>query len=109
MSTKKQIPNSEWQERIQTFTSGNMGRKVAISAEGMTIVENKPFRDLEYDPVGKGNEMIITMGEGDDTYWHTVIALVEVYEHQESNGEISSLEIVDQNGDSVYLRFPISV
>lgn len=109
MSTKKQIPNNEWQERLQTFTSGNAGRKVAIAAEGMTIVENKPFRDLEYDPVGKGNDLVITVGYGDETYWHTVNAPVEIFENQESNGQVSTLEIVDQNGNSVYLRFLVIV
>jgi hypothetical protein len=105
MSTRKQLPIDEWQQWLQTFTSGNAGRKVAIAAEGMTLVENKAFRDLEYDPVGKGNDLVITVGYGDETYWHTVNAPVEIYEHQENNGQVSTLEILDQNGKAVFLRF----
>jgi hypothetical protein len=36
MSTRKQISKADWQERLQTFTSGNRGRIAAIAAGGMT-------------------------------------------------------------------------
>ena len=104
MSVKKRIPIEDWQDRLQTLTSGNRGRKSAIATGGMTIVENKPFRDLEYDPVGKGNDLVITLGGDDDSYFHTVNAPTEIYTHQEDNGEISSVEIVDQNGDVTIIR-----
>lgn len=66
MSKKKKLPNEEWQERIQLFVSGNTGRKVAIATGGMTIVENQIMRDVEYDPVGKGNDLIITLGYSEE-------------------------------------------
>lgn len=104
MSVKKQIPIEDLQDRLQTLTSGNRGRKSAIATGGMTIIENKPFRDLEYDPVGKGNDLVITLGGDDDSFFHTVKAPVEVYTHQEDDGEVSSIEIVDQNGDVTIIR-----
>jgi hypothetical protein len=104
MSIKKNIQNNEWQERLTTFTSGNRGRKAAIAAQGMTIIENRPFRDLEYDPVGKGNDIIITLGDLEDTFTHTVYAPVDIFLHQEDNGEVSALEIVDQSSESTFLR-----
>jgi hypothetical protein len=107
MSIKKSIPNDEWQERLATFTSGNRGRKAAIAAQGMTIIENRAFRDLEYDPVGKGNDVIITLGDREETFTHTVDAPVEINLHQEEDGEISALEIIDQNGESTFLRLQI--
>ena len=100
MSTKKQIETSEWQDRLQSFTSGNKGRTSAIAAEGMTLAENKPVTSVDYDPVGKGNDMMISL-EG---FSHTVNAPVELYITQESNGVVSTLEIVDQNGVSTFLR-----
>jgi hypothetical protein len=53
--SKKQIESSEWQERLQTFTSGNKNRTAAIAAEGMTVVENTPLVSVDFDPPGKGN------------------------------------------------------
>ena len=104
MSIKKNIQSNEWQERLATFTSGNRGRKAAIATQGMTIIENTPFRDLEYDPVGKGNDIIITLGDMEDTFTHTVTAPVDIFLHQEDNGEVSALEVVDQINESTFLR-----
>ncbi len=101
MSNKKQIQKSEWQERLQTFTSGNRGRKAAIAAEGMTLVENKPFENVFYDPVGKGNELVISV----EDFTHTVAAPTELYVEESEKGVVTSLEVVDQNGQSCFLRF----
>lgn len=104
MSIKKKLPNEEWQERIQLFVSGNTGRKVAIAVQGMTIVENKSLRDIEYDPIGKGNDLIITLGYSEELYTHTVSVPSELILHEENNGVVSTLEIIDQNGEVTFLR-----
>lgn len=100
MSTKKQIEQADWQDRLQSFTSGNRGRRAAIAAEGMTVVEDKSLVSVDYDPVGKGNDMSISV----DGMMHTVKAPVELYVTEESNGVVSTLEVVDQNGKSTFLR-----
>ncbi len=100
MSTKKQIESSAWQNRLQTFTSGNRGRTAAVAAGGTTLVEDKPLVSVDYDPVGKGNNISISV-EG---MMHTVDAPVELYLIEESNGVVSTLEVVDQNGISTFLR-----
>ena len=104
MSTKKRIQNKDWLERLQLFSSGNRGRKAAIATEGMTIIENQVLRDIEYDPIGKGNDLIITLGYMEDLFTHTIDAPVELYIHQESNGVVSTLEVVDENDKSTFLR-----
>ena len=100
MSTKKQIEIAEWQDRLQSFVSGNKGRTAAIAAGGMTIAENKAFVSIDYDPVGKGNDIQIAL-EG---FAHTVNAPVELRITEASNGVVSTLEIIDQNGTSTFLR-----
>lgn len=100
MSTRKQIENENWQERLQTFTSGNKGQTAAIASQGMTIVENKPFDSVVYDPIRKGNDIVLAV----DGFIHLVNAPVEIYIYQESDGVASSLEIVDQNGGQTFLR-----
>ena len=74
MSKKKQIQQSEWQERLQTFTSGNRGRRAAIATEGMTLVEEKPFETVICDPVKKGNDVVISV----EDFTHTVAAPTEL-------------------------------
>ena len=66
MTKREQLLNEGWQERLQTLTSGNRGRKAAIAAQGMTVVENHVLRDIEYDPVQKGDDLIITIVRSDD-------------------------------------------
>lgn len=100
MNIKKHIAPSDWQNRLQTFTSGNRGRTSAIATEGMTNVENKPLVSVNYDPVGKGNDVVIQL-EG---FTHSINAPVEFYITEEANGAVSTLEIVDQNGDVTYLK-----
>jgi len=98
--SKKQLESSEWQGRLQTFTSGNRHRKAAIAANGMTVIENTPLVSVDYDPPGKGNCLTITLAG----FTHTVNAPVELYLTEEANGVISTLEIIDQNGESTFLR-----
>ena len=100
MSTRKQIDNEQWQERLQIFTSGNKGRTAAIAAQGMTIVEHKSFDSVVYDPIRKGNDLVLAV----DGFVHMVNAPVEIYINQESDGVASSLEIIDQNGGETFLR-----
>jgi purine-nucleoside phosphorylase len=47
------IENKHWQEQLQAFTSTYKGRTAAIAAQGLTLVENKPFENILYDPYGK--------------------------------------------------------
>ncbi len=99
MSTNKQIEPSKWQDRLQSFTSGNKGRPAAIATEGMTIAENKAFVSIDYDPAGKGNDIMIAL----DGFTHTVNAPVELRITEANNGVVSTLEIIDQSG-STFLR-----
>ncbi len=105
MSIKKKIPNEEWQEHIQSFLLGNTGRKVDIATGGLTIVENQVLRDIDYDPLGKGNNMTLTLGYSEDIFIHIVSAPTEFILHEENKGAVSTLEIIDRNGEVTYLRF----
>ena len=95
-----QIENEHWQEKLQTFTSGNKGRSAAIAVQGMTIVENRPFDSVVYDPIRKGNNLILVL----DGFIHMVNEPVEMCMAFDSNGLVSSLEILDQNGAATFLR-----
>jgi len=100
MSTRKQIENEHWQEKLQAFTSTNKGRTAAIAVQGMTLVENKPFDRVVYDPIRKGNDLVLAV----DGFIHIVDEPVEMYMTQESNGVVSTLEILGQNGTATFLK-----
>ena len=100
LSTRKQIENEHWQEKLQTLTSTNKGRSAAIAVHGMTIVENKPFDHVIYDPIRKGNDLVLAL-EG---FIHMVNEPVEIYMTHDSNGVVSTLEILGQNGEPTILR-----
>jgi hypothetical protein len=94
------IENGHWQEKLQTLTSTNKGRSAAIAVHEMTIVENKPFVSVIYDPIRKGNDLILAL----DGFIHMVNEPLEIYMTQDSNGVVSTLEILGQNGEPTILR-----
>ena len=99
MSTRKQIENEHWQEKLQTLTSTNRGRTAAIAFQGMTIVENKLFNSIIYDPIRKGNDLLLAL-EG---FIQMVDEPVEIYMTHDSNGVVSTLEVLGQNGTATFL------
>lgn len=59
MSNKKQFKQSEWSERLQMFSSGNRGRIVTLEYMGAIIAKEKPLQDIEYDPIRKGDDLVM--------------------------------------------------
>ncbi len=102
---KKQIQKNEWSERLQTLSSGNKGANALLEEAGENIAENTPFRNIEYDPADKGNDLVIALGTIDNDLRHVVESPTEIYLHQNSNGEIASLEIINSKGILTMLRF----
>ena len=100
MSTRKQIENEHWQEILQTFTSTNKGRSAAVAIQGLTIVENKPFEGVVYDPIRKGNDLLLAL----DGFIHMVDEPMEIYMTHDSNGVVSTLEVLGLNGGAIFLR-----
>jgi hypothetical protein len=100
LSTRKQIEKEHWLKKLQTLTSTYKGRSAAITVQGMTIVENKPFDRVVYDPIRKGKDLVLAL----DGFIHMVNEPVEMYMTHDSNGVVSTLEILDQNGAPTILR-----
>lgn len=98
---RKQIENEHWQEKLHTLTSTNKGRSAAIAVQGMTIVENRPFDRVIYDPILKGNDLVLVL----DGFIHVVNEPLEMFVTNDSNDVVFTLEILDQNGMTIYLSF----
>lgn len=100
MSTQKNIKQSDWQDRLQSLVSGNRNRISSIVVDGNTLVESKKFLGMDYDPEGKGDDLMISV----EDYSHTIDAPAELILTEASNGVVTSVEIIDQNSVSTLLK-----
>lgn len=105
MNTKKQIPKSEWKERLLTISSGNRGRIAFLVADEETITVHLSFRNIEYNPAGKGDDLVIGMGEEQKYLNHIVKSPVEISLQHLPDGEISFIEIVNQKGEITIVKY----
>lgn len=120
MSERTQIGQDRWPDYLSQVTAGNRGRHLAVDVIDPTAVSPEsagkrspitvplteaPFLSLEYDPVNKGNAIIISTGRDTVEYEHAVDAPVELTENLDADGRLDSLEILDQNGARTKLNF----
>ena len=108
MAINTQIPQDQWPDFFVTFSNGNRGRSLSLEAfdneTGDVPAANQgPLMAIDYDPVGKGDDIVVTTGTDEIDYSHTIKAPVEVWQAQNDNGEVSALEIVDQNNAKTIL------
>ena len=102
MAINTQISQNDWKDFLVTFSNGNRGRMLSIevldSEAGSTgQMKQGKLMAVDYDPVGKGNDVVVTTGETEVDYSHTIKAPVEVWKAQQDSGEVGALEIIDQN------------
>ena len=105
MKIRKQLQKEEWIDRLLTFSSGNRGRNASIITKENYLVHNMAFRDIEYDPPGKGDSLIIAMGKEDEDFRHIVAHPEDIFTYQRSDGEISAMEIYDKKGNLCTINF----
>ena len=60
---------------------------------------------MEYEPVKKGNAIIISTGVDAVEYEHATDAPVELTANLDADGRLDSLEILDQNNARTKLNF----
>jgi hypothetical protein len=110
MSLTREVERENWVEFLSLLSNGNRGRLIRIevgdpSAGDEELAAALPLYAIDYDPVGKGNDLVISTGADAQTYSHTVDAPVEIRQLQEESGKVSLLEIVDQNGVRTVITF----
>ena len=99
----KRIPSERWEEWCDTFSNGNRGRLIRIEvvsdelgaeplADGAVLVA------LDYDPAGKGNNFVISYGNEEAPSSHVIAGPVALWQAQDENGLVVSLEIEDEGG-----------
>lgn len=99
----KAIPVERWSEWCDLFTNGNRDRLIGIEtvdaelgaeplADGVALVA------IDYDPEGKGNDFVLSYGDEQAPSRHTVAGPVALWQAQDQNGVVVSIEIEDEHG-----------
>ncbi len=104
-----QIAQESWPKFFDAFSAGNQGRSVGIKvvdekAGEERITEAAPLLAVDYDPAGKGNDIVIATGVDTLDYTHTIIAPTEVWDEEDEDGNVTTLEIIDQSGGKTVVR-----
>jgi hypothetical protein len=99
----KKILTEQWEEWCSTFTNGNRGRLVRIElisdALGVQpMLEGATLVALDYDPAGKGNDFVISYGDEAAPASHVVAKPVALWQAQDENGLVVSLDIETEGG-----------
>jgi hypothetical protein len=99
----KKIPTEQWEEWCITFTNGNRGRLVRIElisdALGVqSMVDGAALVALDYDPAGKGSNFVFSYGDEAAPSSHVVAGPVALWQVQDENGLVVSLEIEAEDG-----------
>ena len=102
MAINTQVSQDGWKDFFVTFSNGNRGRMLSLEVLDSESGDTGQMRQgklmaVDYDPVGKGNDIVVTTGNGEVDYSHTIKAPVEVWKAQQDSGEVAALEIIDQN------------
>lgn len=96
----KAVPQERWTEFFDQFSDGNRGRLLSIRINNSELgdrelIQNAPLMALVYDRPGKGNDLVIEVGQHEVTYAHTIDAPTQVLTGQDANGEIIAIRIMD--------------
>jgi hypothetical protein len=104
----KQIPRAEWEAWCDTFSSGNRGRVLRLEIVGgesgaETVATATPLVAIDYDPVGQGDDRIVSYGEEAGPSRHVIAAPVALWQGQDENGVIVCLDIDNAGGQKTII------
>ena len=99
----KTIPSDRWGEFFDQFSDGNRGRLISIEIidpelGDEVLIKNASLLAILYDRPGKGDDLVIEVGQKEVTYAHTVDSPTEVSTGQNSIGKIIAIWVADANG-----------
>ncbi|MEH2320193.1 DUF5335 family protein [Nostoc sp.] len=96
----KSVPRERWGEFFDQFSDGNRGRHISIEIIDSELgdeelIQNATLMAIIYDRPGKGDDLVIEVGEHEVSYAHTIDSPTEVLTGQNSNGQIIAIWITD--------------
>jgi hypothetical protein len=110
MAQTKQIDQDRWSDFLSMFSNGNRGRLMAIEIADLAVGDQPlsdaaPLFAIDFDPAGKGDDLMITTGLDEVDYTHKIIDPLEIWESQDDNSKVIALEVIDLNGSKTILAF----
>jgi hypothetical protein len=103
MATNTQLSRDDWMSFFASFSNGNRGRSIGLEmldpeSGASELIKHGKLLAVDYDQVGKGDDIVVTVGIEEIEYSHTIAAPVEVWSAETESGEAAALEIIDQGG-----------
>ena len=91
MAQTKQIDRGRWSDFLRMFSNGNRGLLIAIeiadTADGeQPLADAAPLLAIDFDPAGKGDDLVITTGRDEIDSTHKISAPLEIWESQDEIG-----------------------
>jgi hypothetical protein len=110
MAQTKNIDQGRWPEFLSIFSNGNRGRLMTVEIvdqeQGNQPLANAaPLFAIDFDPAGKGDDLVITTGRDAIDATHKIRAPSEIWESQDDNGKVTAVEIIDRIGNKTILTF----
>jgi Family of unknown function (DUF5335) len=105
----KSVPQTSWEEFFNMFSNGNRGRHISIESldlelGNLELVKDAPLRAMIYDRPGKGDDLMIEVGETEVSYAHTIDSPTEVLTGQNAVGEMVAVWISDASGTKTLIK-----
>ena len=109
----KSVPCERWGEFFDQFSSGNRGRHISIEIidselGDAELIQDAPLMAMVYDRPGKGDDLVIEVGQHEVTYAHTIDSPTEVLTGQNSNGVMIAVRISDAAGTKTLIQLQAS-
>ena len=108
MAINTEVPRDQWKDFFVSFSNGNQGRQLSVEvfdqqSGDLSAQKQGPLMAVDYDPIGKGNNIVVTTGTDEIDYSHSIQAPAKVWKAQHDDGSIGALEIIDQNNTKTIL------
>jgi hypothetical protein len=109
----KSVPRERWGEFFDQFSDGNRGRHISIESISselgdVELIKKAPLMAIIYDRPGKGDGLVIEVGQDQVTYAHTIDSPTEVSTGQDSNGLMLAVSVSDAAGTKTLITLQAS-
>ena len=110
MTLRTQIKPERWSDFFVTFSNGNRGRSIVIKVDdpslGIARLDSGvPLMAMGFDPAGKGDDIVVTIGRESIDWTHIVNAPLEIVELQDESGTVEELIVVDESNTTTRVIF----
>jgi hypothetical protein len=110
VSDRQTIDQAEWPEFFVAFSNANQSRLIAITVDDpglgrSCLNDGVPLLALDYDPVDKGDDLVVSIGRESVEATHVIRSPTDVAELRDEQGTVTGLEIMDQGGATTRLLF----